>query len=352
MTEICFDIDALDTLMFRDGRPFNQMDAGASEATSVFPPHPPTLVDALRAMLWQNLGGTKDDWDNAKLGNGTNWQDPGTLGPLRFGAPQLMLNGAPVFPSPLHLVEAEDQEGKKELTFLEPTGPYTCDLGKVMLPSAGNADLNGIKTLSDHWLTLEGMDAVLSGVVPEAKQQIRQTDLWRMESRVGIGINPKTHITTDGQLYMASHVRMADKATLRVTLDGWCGPAGFAQLRPVAGEHRVAFVSSKSKHAAPQQFAPTGGDRFCIIALSPVVPTDLDNGRSTILGLPEGDIVSACIGKVVPIGGWNSQDRKPVPFKSCLPAGSVWFLEAGAVIPETIGEASAWGFGQIMIAKW
>lgn len=351
MREISFDIDAADTLMFRDGQPFNQNDAGASEATSVFPPHPPTLVGALRAMLWQSLGGRKDDWDKTRLGSGTNWQIPSTLGPLRFSAPQLMYDKKPVFPAPLHLVEGDNSAGKKALTFLAPSGSYACDIGEVMLPSAMNTELQGLKTISDRWLTLEGMKAILQGKVPTKDQLVRKYDLWRMESRVGIGIDPGTRTTSDGQLYMASHVRMADRVLLRVGLEGWGEPAGFAQLRPVAGEHRMAFISNAAPPSLPKQ-AVTAGDRFCIIALSPVVPIHDENGTVSILGLSNDEIASACLGKPVPIGGWDSESRTSVPLRSCVPAGSVWFMKAGAEIPTAIGTATEWGFGQVLIGKW
>jgi CRISPR/Cas system CMR-associated protein Cmr3 (group 5 of RAMP superfamily) len=68
-----FQLSAIDTLMFRDGRPFNQGDTGASEAVSIFPPLPPTIIGAIRAALWKHKGGP---WpSNGSLGNGTNWQD-------------------------------------------------------------------------------------------------------------------------------------------------------------------------------------------------------------------------------------------------------------------------------------
>ena len=64
-------ISAIDTVMFRDGKPFNQADAGASLAASVFPPYPPTLTGAVRAAIWNALGGRKEDWDKTLLGDGT-----------------------------------------------------------------------------------------------------------------------------------------------------------------------------------------------------------------------------------------------------------------------------------------
>ncbi|MDQ3460560.1 MAG: type III-B CRISPR module-associated protein Cmr3, partial [Deinococcota bacterium] len=76
-------------------------------------------------------------------------------------------------------------------------------------------------------------------------------------------------------------------------------------------------------------------------------------------GLP-GEIISACVGKPVMIGGWDSEKRKPKELVPHLPAGSVWFVEAEASEVAAakqrhgghIGEKTAWGYGQILIGAW
>ncbi len=88
----------------------------------------------------------------------------------------------------------------------------------------------------------------------------------------------------------------------------------------------------------------------CVIALSPVVPNP-HNGFQ-IKGLSTGDIASACLGMPISVGGWNSDKKRPVPLRQCYPAGSVWFLKAGIAPPKAVGEATQWGFGQVLIGKW
>lgn len=348
MTRFSCQFDAVDTLMFRDGRPFNQNDAGASEADSVFPPHPPTLVGAIRAMLWHTLGGRPEDWDKTKLGDGTNWQHSGTLGPLRFGPPLLSCATGPVFPVPLHLVHGTSGHNQeKQMTFLKPDGQYDCDLGaEIQFPAPQNTFLQGIKSISDSWVTQKGMQSILDGYPPGEDQVIDQKDLWMQEPRVGVGIDWKSRTTSDGQLYMASHIRLRDDVSLRMSLTGWGDTPPDARLHPVAGEHRMAKISVSDTDDLPK--VDTGDARFCIIAISPVVP----DRSARIEGIESSQLASACLGKAIPIGGWDSAARQSVPLRNFYPAGSVWFMESGAAIPQEIGGACEWGFGQVLIGKW
>ena len=78
-------------------------------------------------------------------------------------------------------------------------------------------------------------------------------------------------------------------------------------------------------------------------------------------GLP-GKLVSACIGKPLKMGGWNStgNPRGPLPLKEVIPAGSVLFMKndkKGKAINchlAHIGKPNtrAWGFGQVVIGKY
>lgn len=347
VTDLNLHIGSVDTLMFRDGRPFNQADFGASEAVSVFPPYPPTVVGAVRAALWQGpLGG---DWKPSRLGTGTNWQDIGTttLGPLKFGAPVLLCDGEPVFPVPLHIVEGRKSGGvKKELTCLVPGLPRQCDRGTIRLPVPEDATLEGVAPVGDRWVTTKGMQQILDGGVPEDGDLISQDRLWHSEPRVGIGITAATRTTSDGRLYMASHVRMQDDVSLHVRLSGW-NDSFEAALLPLAGEHRMAALGDGN--AVPLPEVPDKGRR-CLIALSPVVPDPKDD--FLIAGLLDNDIESACLGRSVPIGGWDSLANGPIPLRRCYPAGSVWFLKPGVKAPDEIGLATEWGFGQVMAGNW
>jgi len=332
-------LDPVDTLMFRDGRPFEQTDAGASEALSVFPPWPPTLVGAIRAALWDSLGA----WDKARLGDGTDWQKPGTLGPLCFGPPVLVWKGEAVFAAPLHLIEGRKDE-QPQLAFLRPGKERECDLGKVRLPEPATGGISGIKPVSDRWITKAGMARVLKGKLPDREHLLPLSELWRDEARVGIGIDPASRTTSDGRLYLARHVRPGADLRLHMTVKGWNG-AFPPSPRPLGGEHRMASIGPGEPPDLP---SGQPGDRLCLIAISPVVPEQ--DGR--IEGLSPDNIVSACLGKPLPIGGWDSVNRRSIPMRNCYPAGSVWFVEGLEPVPPKIGAATKWGFGRVLAGVW
>ena len=350
-------LSAIDTLMFRDGRPFNQNDAGASEAASVFPPWPPTIVGAVRAKLWQDE--LKGSWHPDRLGSGTNWQKGSTLGTLKFGAPLVMKNGSPVFPVPLHIVEGKNARGEKAITSLRPGKSIVSDLGEQRLPVPESKTLMGLKTIEDRWVNLSGMKKILDGEARKLKESdfIKRTDLWTTEPRVGVGIDPDTRTTSDGRLYMASHIRMADDTILAVEVTGG-EEAIVDSLRPLAGEHRMASITmSRDAFSLPEGSnngfkSQSDQTCYCAIAISPVVP-DPDRNFA-IAGLVADNIVSASLGKPVSIGGWDFEAKTPIALRQCIPAGSVWFMQGGDVPPNgsKIGLAQEWGFGQILIGRW
>lgn len=355
-------IDAVDTLMFRDGRPFNQADAGASEAISVFPPHPPTVVGAVRAAIWREMGA----WDKTVLGDGTDWRDNNTLGALHFTAPLIVREKSseagkteyePLFPVPLHVVEGSVGDKEKPLTRLQPGPARQCDLGSARLP-VPEQKLSFIKVIEDRFVTAAGMKKILDGVLPEQEALIDCGTLWQREPRVGVGIDRETRMTSDGQLYMASHIRMANGVSLAVCLDDADHQRkGFARaLIPLAGEHRMADIKSGPAIVLPACPKTLDSGRYCAIQISPMVLDDMPRPGGNLCGLP-GTLVSACLGKPVSIGGWNSSKRKPIPLRQAIPAGSVWFFQDADNTAldwhgRSIGIGEAWGFGQVLIGTW
>lgn len=359
------EIRPVDTLMFRNGRPFNQGDPGAAEAVSVFPPYPSTVSGMVRALI----GARRD---------------------LSVSAPVVCDSGKPLFPAPRSILKREN--GSYAQLIPAPTQMET-DLGDTFLPQpviAQGESAGGLKEIEDSWIALDGLRKVLSGGVPEAENFIPRDKLWRPEPRVGIGIdnmsdgagnlvsNLKERRPIDGALYAATHTRLAESVTLHVTVSALAGgdiTLDLPLLGPVGGEHRMAeFAADDDPPKLPEApaLAPDG-DVVCftIYHASPCflhprpkanapfgkVPTTRDGDTAC---LAEAKIVSACVGKALMIGGWSLGARGPVPMRPAIPAGSVWFLEAPKdhataltnLHGKRIGESLGRGFGQIFIGKW
>lgn len=358
------DVEAVDTLLFRDGRPFNQNDEGASEAVSVFPPYPPTLVGAVRLALAKRAGYPSTAWPEERLGCGVDWSAEDPLGQLSFSAPLLTREGEAVFPLPLNVARGKTADGQDRLTRLVPGPLRTCDLGdEVALPVAEDGSVNGPSVPENSWVTLAGMKAVLAGGLPAAADVLKRTDLWCNEPRVGIGLDSNSRQVETGQLYMASHVRPRKGVRLYLRVAGASAEDFPEGLHPLAGEHRMAAFRATEEVALPTTPDTLGREtdgsiRYLVVLLSPCLLERLPEPGESLPGLP-GRVVSACLGRGQTIGGWDSCKKRPIAMHPAVPAGSLWYLTASEAVGDLrdvhgthIGAAQAWGFGQMLVGTW
>jgi CRISPR-associated protein Cmr3 len=382
----------VDTLMFRDGRPFNQGDPGAADAVSVFPPYPSTMTGMIRVWLARGLGWPgRGGWNEniaKRLGDGADWsQGDGELGKLRVSAPVVCRGDEALFEMPRSVLTTKGKPPR--CVRLAPADTRTnSDLGEVWLPlPMGLLDGEALAEPDGFWITAAHLTRCLAGETPDAALLTKTIGLWSTEPRVGIGIDmdgtsaeglPVSRLAArkpvDGALYMASHTRLANGVSLSVGVTssqpgGVQAPKGSA-LSPAGGEHRSIEFSVKPPPAMPrrpdQLKAGTGETtrRYLVYHASPCLLPSLPGPGAPLACLP-GVVVSACLGKARMIGGWNSGDRKgsnkgPIAMRPAIPAGSVWFLEAPASEASkildrhdtAIGLSTAWGFGRIFIGTW
>jgi CRISPR-associated protein Cmr3 len=372
-----------DTLFLRDGRPFNQGDQEQAATGGIFPPHPPTVAGALRAGLARASGWTRGGWPDAlkaRLGDGVDWASgDAALGPLRFTGPFVLRGEHPLFPAPLCLLVKGAGEADGKVVRLAPGKPLECDLGCVALPEKVGG-MQGGKAPEDVWIDSDGLKAVLNGDVPRAASLVRQSALWQTEARVGISRDESTRTTKENALYAAAHIRLADRqndhgpVALAVQIDGSNAANIIGTLAPLGGEGRSVWIEAGTMPALPAAALAPDADgmlRYTVILLTPAWFGDTDDDwpgpnrpdrpirDDTGAALP-GRVVCACIGKPVPVGGWDSEARIPLPLRPLAPAGSVWFVEAQAGdMPAVlarhkhgIGRATAWGFGLAVIGRW
>ncbi len=362
-----YKLTPLDTLFFRDGRPFNLGETGQLEVVGTFPPSPTTVVGALRAALARGHGWTGEsskDWDDALkevLGNHHE-----TLGQLSFHGPFLLCNGEILFPVPLHLlgklVETEDGKSKTWLTTrLRPGASLETDIDQARLPEKVE-DIDGAKELGGY-LTGEGMQRVLAGGKPEDAHIVSKTQLWHTELRVGIKRDPKSRTTKEDSLYNIAHVRLQEGVSLGMQVSSL--PEDWQPQNPalLGGESRMVWLTEIDKLTLPDKpkLPENGTIRYTVTLMTPA-RLEGDSWK-TPDGKPAdlpGKVISACVGKPVMIGGWNSLKKEPLPLQAYLPAGSTWFLEArpderAEILKKHgghIGVKTAWGYGQLLIGLW
>lgn len=347
----------LDTLFFRDGRPYN-LDESNAQVVSQFPPFAPTLIGAVRAAFARKFGWPEKNWDTyvkPHFGGGSS------LGPVSFSGPYLLQNEKPVFPVPASLVK--DSNGQH--IRLYPGSERHCDLDeKVRLPEPVT-QVNKYEPVTG-WLPPEGMRQVLAGGLPSTV--LDQRKLFRHERKVGNWrVTASRTVNEDNAIYSPTHVRLARDVDLALVATG-LPKIEPDNLAPTAGESRMCWIACKEREldlpVAPKLEATNGVLRYCVILITPldIEEIKLPQPNAPYADLP-GILVSTCIGRAQRAGGWlgtSAGTGEPQPLRILLPAGSVLFMEAESAATNNvralhggkIGARTDWGFGQFLIGVW
>ncbi|MEG6617610.1 type III-B CRISPR module-associated Cmr3 family protein [Peptococcaceae bacterium 1198_IL3148] len=352
---------ALDTLFFRDATPYNAGEGGQSEINSIFPPFMNTLQGAIRVALAYGQGWTPEEkhkWP-AELGT------PDYLGQIKLQGPYLLRNGEMLFPAPLYLMYQQDtQHNLTQYTRLKPGDEVDTDMGIKRLP-VQDKYLEGAKVMENYWLDRKGVTAVLNGKLPNGDNVFSKTDLYQEEHRVGIKREQHTRSAAKGMLYSCVHIRPQPNIALAVAVSGLPDEWHYQipRLIKLGGEGRMVEINISDFCQLMPEPVPlkvvAGKITFTVTLITPGKYQDcthevIKNGPP---GIP-GKCVSACIGKLQRIGGWNSQNKCPLPLEPTIPAGSTWFYQADADKLESIlaiqrqGVADPYGNGQIIIGNW
>jgi len=332
----------VDTLFFRDGKPFDP----ASRAASGLPT-PQVLAGALRTALLRSAG-----MDMAQLSNcirkgvpfaNAAGQVGGSLGEqiaqARVQGPYLGRRDGKdgrdtiLYPAPVTLRRVH--RDKDRIVRLDPLGgglslPGWKPQANGMVP-LWTRDRNILKPLDQAWITQKGMSAFLSGGIPSPGHLVSCDDLYGFEDRTGIAVDPGPGTAQDGMIYATRRLvlkhgvrfwaRVEGSAALLDLLPKQNAPG----LLPFGGERRQVTVTACDNRDGP----------YVACAVPPRQP---DHGRCLVLvtpGLLNGwrppglDLVSAAVPGHVPVSGWDLARGGPKPTRFAVRAGSVYFLPPG-----------------------
>jgi CRISPR-associated protein Cmr3 len=268
----------------------------------------------------------------------------------------------------------KDEKGW-DLTRLAPGQSVYCDLDhtkELRLPKLVNRIEDG--DLLAVWLTATGLKQVLAGGQPSGDEIYLTEDLWKEEKRIGIARDNQTRKAEDHHLYTVQHIRPDQELEILVYVEGipdeW-HPTGEFGI-PLGGEGRSAHVQVLGEEETNQLLEEDFGALPDIVltgeskirfTVSLITPGYYENTKDVIrLGPPKipGECVSASIGKVMQLGGWNLKEGRPRPLLSLIPAGSTWFFEisneskaAVEALHQTLtGDMQEYGMGEIVIGIW
>lgn len=323
----------LDTLFFRDNRPFNQDDAGLADARSMFPPFPTVVAGAVRASIAHAKGwdGSKSTFTSYKalIGNGPFAE----CGSLRFGPPVLLKQSdhdpeffEANFPCPLALLLRTGAPERGKITFeeahvLHPGDPsFACDLGgDACFPSLPpEDDASRFKLHREAWISREGLRQLLTlGRLDNPSGHVTSHEsIVSAQPRVGLRRDYAAHKAATGELYSAVHQRLKRNYALGVSYR-WRDAnekdilPETESVFPLGSQHR-AVSCSDAQRLDLTDILP-GAECFCesdgyfhylVVLLS---PADLKHNDS----IPElhplpGELVSACTDRPLRFGGWDA----------------------------------------------
>lgn len=317
-------IDALDTLFFRDGKPFTM--GAETWANGMFPPSPSVIYGVLRSVYFSNR--------ISDLYKANTTDDP-TFG-MRIKQICLQIGGSEYFPLPL---DCAKKKGNKENTIVmlnagELITSASCPVQNILKP-AGN---NKVETAEDGCLDVRSLNEYLKKPY-DGLPFIKLSEYVLTEPKIGIGREALTRTAKEGMLYRVGMRRLesemksgghTEKCYVVVDFENLQIPdKGITKL---GGEGRAAAYEhiETAKIDAPQ----LNGAAFKLYLSTPAIfskgwlPEWIDN--NTFEGTFNGirlKLVTTAIGRPVYIGGFDIKRKEPKPMRRAVPAGSVYYFE-------------------------
>lgn len=358
-------IEPLDVLFLRGNKLFG--DPG-SHGESLVPPWPSAAAGALRSQMLAHEGidlaaFSKGQVQHASLGTP---QVPGRFALTDFTLARRRADGR--FET-LHALPADLVVTEKESPVKAAMGELTKHHIQSLRPLAPSHGLHSSsrfaqvpvlaeserrKAASGLWLTQQGWERYLRGQLPEAARDLVKTsELWAIDSRVGIGLNADTRSADDGKLFTAQAVAFVPGVGFLASATGAALPA-HGSLR-LGGDGRAAgsqSIDHQASHADLKAIATQGRCRIVLTTPGLFAQGWLPNGftcqsdGSHLLDLHgvRARLVCASVPRSETISGWDLAKWQPKAALRASPAGSVYWLDELQATPEALGKLAEAGF--------
>jgi CRISPR-associated protein Cmr3 len=404
MTSYCF-LEPLDVLLLRGNKLFG--DPG-SYGESLVPPWPSVAAGALRSRLLADDGVDPAEFAAGRVTHpelGTPEQ-PGSFAVTAFQLARRRADGRVevLVAPPADLVVKRTDNGDLEVCALTPT-PLPSGEGQWRASIQSSAPLPLLPVLAEttrgkpaggYWLGEGGWRKYLAGEVPEPVDLVESSELWQIDARVGVGLDPATRRASDGRLFSVQAVAMVERGH-RIGTDRQDG-------KLIVSDYDVGFVAGVTGSRLPHGgTARLGGDgraaairraevallepdyeaiaqaRRCRIVLATPgifpdgwrLPGMAADGGFDLSGV-SGRVACAAVPRAEVVSGWDlaawSQGKGgPKPARRAAPSGSVYWIEALDASAEQLRKLVAdglWpaagydatrrceGFNRLSLAAW
>ncbi len=349
-------IKPLDTLFFRDGKPFSMGEE--SWADGIFPPYPSVLYGALRTWYIANKDGVFGD-DIIKESEG-----------IKISGIHYRLEDGLYLPMPMDMVEPKEKEREEEreeereqkyrVVKLALRGNYWSQEQKMsnyllnsLLVSADGEDVDAIE---EGFMEANDFKQYLEGTLQETKIR-KLKDMVKSEPKVGIGRDRNTNTAQEGKLYRVGMRRAIDFeiiTELQLPFEGIGQHSTFIKMG--AEGKTTAFDNLKGRIDAlriDRDTVTLKTGRFKLYLATPAIFDknkksfkDKSDHKTELLGTAwepnlrrlgiQAELKAAALGKPIHIGGFDMAKRKPKPMMKAIPAGSVYYYETQEPVEKII----------------
>lgn len=353
------EIKALDTLFFRDGKPFSR--AEETWADGIFPPFPSVPYGALRS--WY-IAGHKVPFSGTAIDESASFE----IKQIAYRLPT-----GNYLPMPLDLAADKgkpDEQRRKEKDkkayrvehlqakpFAGTASNYPCPM--LLLPPDGMV----VEEVETGLLHIDQLKEYLN--TPANHYSISLLSDYAIEEpKVGIGRNDYSNAAEDAQLFRVGMRRASDFELLldfNWPMEGEVEQPDASFFVKLGGECKVAEIrSSRQRFSLNPDDVKLSGNRFKIYLSTPAI---FDSGWQPDLSKFQivAKLMAAAIGRPQHMGGFDIAKGKPKPMYKAIPAGSVFYYETDENLDEVkaklFGKAISdlmpeQGFGIAYIGNW
>lgn len=353
MTHYCF-LQPLDVLFLRGNKLFG--DPG-SYGESLVPPWPSVAAGALRSRILADDGIDLADFAAGKVPHpvlGT----PHAPGPFTVTAFHLARRDVQGHVETLHVLPADlvvsGRGGESmRVAYLTPCRPAAELLHSSPLRQlAVLAENKPGKPVGGYWLNAQGWTKYLLRQPLRAKDHlVEASGLWKLDPRVGIGLEEATGRADDGKLFTVQAVAVERDVGFLIGVSGADLPRNGAVRLGADGRAAAlrAIADFKPIELDYEGIAKNGRCRV-ILATPGIFPDGwklpgTDPEMDWRLGGVKAKLVAAAVARSEVVSGWDLAKKQPKTAQRAVPAGSVYWLEDLDATPDQLrklAESGLW----------
>jgi CRISPR-associated protein Cmr3 len=364
-------LEPLDVLFLRGNKLFG--DPG-SYGESLVPPWPSVAAGAIRSQMLAVEGRdlaafAAGSIDHPQLGTP---QRPGSFAVESFTLARRVqgaVESLHVLPADLVVTRKDEVLHVHRLMPAVPAPGIASSAFPPMMPTLASDSRS--KPVSGLWLSQAGWQQYLAGQLPEPQTLVEANRLWKLDPRVGVGLDAQKRCAEEGKLFTVQAVAFEKDVGFLVGVDGAEPPAS-GSLR-LGGDGRAAAVSTVEHRLPETDFSAIAAAARCRVVLTApgIFPEGwrlpgMDGDRFSLGGV-RGRLACAAVARAEVVSGWDLARWQPKPAQRAAPAGSVYWLDELDATPDALrklAEAGLWGdswndpqrraegFNRVALAPW